>query len=53
MQEKHICSNCDTEYSIKWIPLDEDEGDEDNSVGFPIFCPFCGAEIEVEDNTDY
>jgi DNA-directed RNA polymerase subunit RPC12/RpoP len=51
MQEKHICSNCDTEYSIKWIPLDEEN--EDDEIGFPIFCPFCSSEIEIEDNMDY
>jgi|LauGreStaDraftv2_3_1035109.scaffolds.fasta_scaffold103721_2 DNA-directed RNA polymerase subunit RPC12/RpoP len=46
MQEKHICNNCETEYTVKWIPLTED--DETDEIGFPIFCPFCGHEIEED-----
>jgi hypothetical protein len=48
MQEKHNCNNCETEYTVRWIPLTEDEED-DNEIGFPIFCPFCGHELELDD----
>ena len=40
--EKH-CSNCNTKYSIKWDE-EKNEGQE------PWTCPFCGYEVDDEDN---
>jgi hypothetical protein len=47
MQEKINCCNCETVFTLKWIPLDLDEDDPDE-IGLPLFCPFCGAELESE-----
>jgi DNA-directed RNA polymerase subunit RPC12/RpoP len=35
-----MCSHCDTEYHLEY--------DEENSIGSPIICPFCGEELEEE-----
>lgn len=57
MTEQNECSNCETEYSIRWIPLMEPiDGEEDedliDDVGYPKFCPFCGCAAEEEDDMD-
>jgi|TARA_B100000959_G_scaffold284649_1_gene356891 peptide subunit release factor 1 (eRF1) len=38
------CSNCQTKYFIKW--------DRDQSEMKPFTCPFCGYEIDEEDQHD-
>ena len=41
---KH-CSNCTTKYTVVW---DEEEQDLD-----PLTCPFCGFEVETEEDSDH
>jgi hypothetical protein len=38
------CTACDTEYSLEY--------DEENAIGSPLICPFCGEEFENEDSDD-
>ena len=38
------CSGCETKYTVTW---DIDEQDLD-----PLTCPFCGYEVEHEEDTD-
>ena len=40
---KH-CSNCDTKYTVEW---NEEEQDLE-----PLTCPFCGFEVETEEDSD-
>ena len=40
---KH-CSNCNTKYSVSW---DEDKNDIE-----PWTCPFCGYEVEDEEDSE-
>jgi len=46
MNEKRIknCSSCETKYTVSW---DIDEQDLE-----PITCPFCGHEIEHEEEQE-
>jgi PHP family Zn ribbon phosphoesterase len=39
-----MCTHCDTEYSLEY--------NEENAIGTPIICPFCGEELENEDVDD-
>ena len=39
------CSNCTTKYTIVW---DEEEQDLD-----PLTCPFCGFEVETEEDSEH
>ena len=41
---KH-CSNCNTKYSVSW---DEDKNDIE-----PWTCPFCGYEVEDEEDSEH
>ena len=41
---KH-CSNCTTKYTVQW---DEEEQDLE-----PLTCPFCGFEVETEEDSDH
>jgi len=38
------CSNCETKYTVAW---DSEEQDLE-----PLTCPFCGYEVEDEDETE-
>ena len=40
--EKH-CSNCNTKYSVSW--------DEEKTDMEPWTCPFCGYEVEDEEDS--
>lgn len=41
-----ICENCDSEYSVKFA--------KETVAGLPVWCAFCGEEIEeVEDEDDF
>ena len=40
---KH-CSNCTTKYTVEW---DIEEQDLE-----PLTCPFCGFEVETEEDSD-
>ena len=42
--EKH-CSNCNTKYSVTW-------DEEKNENQQPWTCPFCGYEVEDEEDID-
>ena len=46
MVEKRIksCSSCETKYTVAW---DIEEQDLE-----PLTCPFCGYEVEDEDETE-
>ena len=39
------CSNCTTKYTVEW---DIDEQDLD-----PLTCPFCGFEVETEEDSEH
>jgi len=41
---KH-CSNCTTKYTVEW---NEEEQDLE-----PLTCPFCGFEVETEEDSDH
>ena len=41
---KH-CSNCSTKYTVEW---NEEEQDLE-----PLTCPFCGFEVETEEDSDH
>ena len=43
-KEKKHCSNCHTKYGIEWNSEEQDLE--------PLNCPFCGYEVELEDETD-
>ena len=38
------CTNCQTKYSVTW--------DEDKTDMTPFTCPFCGFEVENEEETE-
>ena len=38
------CSNCETKYTIVWDIVEQDLE--------PLTCPFCGYEVEDEDETE-
>ena len=40
---KH-CSNCTTKYTVEW---NEEEQDLE-----PLTCPFCGFEVETEEDSE-
>ena len=42
--EKH-CSNCNTKYSVSW--------DEEKTDMEPWTCPFCGYEVENEEDVEW
>ena len=45
-KRKNTCSSCETKYSVAW---DIDEQDLE-----PLTCPFCGFEVEdEEDNVEW
>ncbi len=44
MKSPKTCQNCQTKYTIEW---DEDKFDLE-----PLTCPFCGYEIEDEDDVE-
>ena len=46
MNEKRIknCSSCETKYTVQW---DIDEQDLE-----PLTCPFCGYEVEQEEDEE-
>jgi len=46
MNEKRIknCSSCETKYTVQW---DIDEQDLE-----PVTCPFCGHEVENEEDQE-
>ncbi len=39
-----LCAHCDTEYNLEY--------DEENAIGSPLICPFCGEELEDEQDQD-
>ena len=39
-KSQKYCSNCQTKYTVEW--------DEDKSDLEPLTCPFCGYEVEDE-----
>ena len=39
------CSNCQTKYTVTW---DSEEGDLE-----PLTCPFCGYEVENEEDVEW
>ena len=41
---KH-CSNCTTKYTVEW---NEEEQDLE-----PLTCPFCGFEVETEEDSEH
>ena len=41
---KH-CSNCSTKYTVEW---NEEEQDLE-----PLTCPFCGFEVETEEDSEH
>ena len=44
MKITKTCQNCQTKYTIEW---DEDKFDLE-----PLTCPFCGYEVEDEDDVE-
>jgi len=38
----HLCYSCDAEFSVNAITDEED----------PLYCPFCGSELEDEEEED-
>ena len=44
MKIKKTCQNCQTKYTIEW--------DEDKVDLQPLTCPFCGYEVEEEDDVE-
>lgn len=41
--EIHLCYTCDAEFSINSITED----------GQPQYCPYCGSDLEVEDEEEF
>ena len=39
------CSNCTTKYTVEW---NEEEQDLE-----PLTCPFCGFEVETEEDSEH
>ena len=39
------CSNCDTKYSVEW--------NEEEQELEPLTCPFCGYEVEDEEEVEW
>ena len=44
MKDKKYCSNCRTKYTIVY--------NEDDTDMEPLSCPFCGYEVENEEDQD-
>lgn len=42
--EEIICQECDSSYKLIF--------QEENTSGYNKFCPFCGAEVYSEEETD-
>lgn len=44
MNKNLFCESCDLEYRVRH--------DADDEIYLPIFCPFCGVSIDVEEQYD-
>ena len=44
MKTPKTCQNCQTKYTIEW--------DEDKFDLQPLTCPFCGYEVDEEDDVE-
>ena len=44
-KSQKYCSNCQTKYTVEW---DIDEQDLE-----PLTCPFCGFEVETEEDSEH
>lgn len=45
VEEEIECPSCSVEFIVKW--------DSEAVRDFPCFCPFCGIDIEIDDEDDY